>query len=129
MDVKMEPEPMPEHVMHQDVLLDDIKEYRKILSGLLHYLNESEREECRNIRNGSDESLFGSYDYAYSGLENVQNDVLKHRSEIERVMGELEKQDNPESKKIYEKCYNCYIYQYYYLGNTDATFDCGSDSD
>ena len=114
---------MPEHVMQQEVLLDDIKEYRKILSGLLEYLNDSERDECKNIRNGFDESLVEDYDYAYAGLESVQNDVTKHRDEIERIMGELEKQDNPESKKIYEECYHCYLYQYYYLGNEDATFD------
>jgi len=118
---------MPEHVMHQDVLLDDIKEYRKILSGLLEYLNDSEREECRDIRNEFDVSLLEEYDYAYAGLENVQNDVSKHRNEIERIMSELEKQDNHESKKIYQECYHCYIYQYYYLGNSDASFDDDSD--
>jgi hypothetical protein len=123
----MEPEPMPEHVMYQDVLLDDIKEYRKILSGLLEYLNDSEREECRVIRNEFDVSLLEEYDYAYAGLENVQNDVSKHRNEIERIMSELEKQDNHESKKIYQECYHCYIYQYYYLGNSDASFDDDSD--
>ena len=118
---------MPEHVMYQDVLLDDIKEYRKILSGLLEYLNDSEREECRDIRNEFDVSLLEEYDYAYAGLENVQNDVTEHRSEIERIMSELEKQDNHESKKIYQECYHCYIYQYYYLGNSDASFDDDSD--
>jgi hypothetical protein len=123
----MEPEPMPEHVMHQDVLLDDIKEYRKILSGLLEYLNDSERDECKDIRNEFNVSLLEEYDYAYTGLENVQNDVTEHRSEIERIMSELEKQDNHESKKIYQECYHCYIYQYYYLGNTDAAFDDDSD--
>jgi hypothetical protein len=123
----MEPEPMPEHVMHQDVLLDDIKEYRKILSGLLEYLNDSERDECKDIRNEFNVSLLEEYDYAYAGLENVQNDVTEHRNEIERIMSELEKQDNHESKKIYQECYHCYIYQYYYLGNSDASFDNDSD--
>ena len=31
----MEPEPMPDHIVQQDIMLDDIKEYRKIISGLM----------------------------------------------------------------------------------------------
>jgi len=114
---------MPEHVIDQDILLDDIKEYRKILSGLVEELNDSTRNECREILNEFDVSLFEEYDYSYSGLENVQNDVSKHRNEIQKIMSRLEKQDYPESKKIYNDCLTCYIYQYYYLGNLDASGD------
>jgi len=114
---------MPEDVIHQDVLLDDIKEYRKILYGLVEHLHQSERNECKLILNAFDVTLFEEYEYAYSGLENVENDVTKHRGEIHKIMSELEKHDNHESKNIYNECLKCYIYQYYYLGNTDADFD------
>ena len=37
----MEPEPMPDHIVQQDILLDDIKEYRKIISGLMYHLHKN----------------------------------------------------------------------------------------
>ena len=42
---------MPPDVQYQDILLDDIKEYRKILSVLLDRLNNSPIQECKDIRN------------------------------------------------------------------------------
>ena len=117
-----EPEPMPDDVQYQDMLMDDIKEYRKILSGLLDNLNTSEIQECRDIRIDFDVSLLEDYPWAYSGVDIVCRDVEKHRNEITRIMGELEKLDDEGSKKIYKECSECYIYQYYYLGNTDADY-------
>ena len=113
---------MPDDVQYQDILMDDIKEYRKILSGLLDHLNKSEIQECRDIRNDFDVSLLEDYPYAYSGIDIIQRDVEKHRNEITRIMSELEKLDDEESKKIHNECLNCYIYQYYYLGNTSADY-------
>ena len=112
-----EPEPMPPDVQYQDILLDDIKEYRKILSALLNDLNDSPIQECKDIRNDFDVSLLEGYDYDYAGVENVENDVKRHRNEIKRIMDNLEKQDYDYSKKVYNECFHAYIYQYYYLGN------------
>tara|TARA_Y100001970_G_C13956656_1_gene711046 strand:- start:312 stop:683 length:372 start_codon:yes stop_codon:yes gene_type:complete len=119
----MEPEPMPEDIQYQDILLDDIKEYRKILSALLDRLNTSPIKECKDIREDFDVSLLEEYPYAYSGTENVENDVKKHRNEIKRIMECLEKQDYEYSKEVYNECFNAYIYQYYYLGNQDCPFN------
>jgi len=118
-----EPEPMPPDIQYQDILLDDIKEYRKILSVLLNDLNNSPIQDCKDIREGFDVSLLEEYPYAYSGTENVENDVKRHRNEIKRIMEKLEKQDYDYSKKVYHECFNAYIYQYYYLGNQDCPFN------
>jgi len=118
----MEPEPMPPDIQYQDILLDDIKEYRKILSALLNRLNDSPIQECKDIRNDFDVSLLDDYEYHYAGVENVENDVKRHRNEIKRIMDHLEKQDYDYSKQIYNECFNAYIYQYYYLGNQDCPF-------
>lgn len=114
---------MPPDIQYQDILLDDIKEYRKILSALLDRLNNSPIQECKDIRNDFDRSLLDDYEYHYSGVENVENDVKKHRNEIKRIMDNLEKQDYDYSKQIYNECFNAYIYQYYYLGNQDCPFN------
>tara|TARA_Y100000389_G_C17439980_1_gene507964 strand:+ start:358 stop:729 length:372 start_codon:yes stop_codon:yes gene_type:complete len=119
----MEPEPMPPDIQYQDILLDDIKEYRKILSALLESLNTSPIQECKDIREDFDLSLLEEYPYAYSGTETVENDVKKHRDEIKRIMESLEKQDYEYSKEVYNECFNAYIYQYYYLGNHDCPFN------
>ena len=108
---------MPNDVVYQDILMDYIKEFRKILSGLLHYLNEAENNECRSIRDDFNTLLFEEYPYAYSGLDNIQSDFDTHKNEITRIMTELNKLDDEESKKIYDECYSSYIYQYYYLEN------------
>ena len=117
-----EPEPMPEDVQYQDILLDDIKEYRKILSALLTGLNNAPIQQCKDIRNDFNLSLLEDYLYEYAGVENVENDVKKHRDEIKRIMDSLEKQDYEYSKQLYSECFNAYIYQYYYLGNYDCPF-------
>lgn len=121
--MQSEPEPMPPDIQYQDILLDDIKEYRKILSVLLNDLNNSPIQDCKDIREGFDVSLLEEYPYAYSGTENVENDVKRHRNEIKRIMEKLEKQDYDYSKKVYHECFNTYIYQYYYLGNQDCPFN------
>ncbi len=113
---------MPHDVQYQDILLDYIKEYRKILSLLLDRINNSLIQECKDIKNDFDVSLLNDYEYDYAGLENVENDVKRHRNEIKRIMDHLEKQDYDYSKQIYNECFNAYIYQYYYLGNYDCSF-------
>jgi len=120
--METEPEPMPEDVQYQDILLDDIKEYRKILSALLNGLNNAPIQQCKDIRNDFNLSLLEDYIYDYAGVENVENDVKKHRDEIKRIMDSLEKQDYEYSKQLYSECFNAYIYQYYYLGNHDCPF-------
>ena len=49
----MEPEPMPDHIVQQDIMLDDIKEYRKIISELMYHLhnNYDNSDECKTIYN------------------------------------------------------------------------------
>jgi hypothetical protein len=110
---------MPPDVQYQDILLDDIKEYRTILSALLNRLSNASVKECQDIRENFDTSLLEEYDYDYAGVENVENDVKKHRNEIKRIMEKLKNQDYECSKEIYNECFNAYIYQYYYLGNHD----------
>ena len=39
-----EPEPMTDDIISQDILLDDIKEYRKLINGLLYRINNKINE-------------------------------------------------------------------------------------
>ena len=113
----MEPDPMPQEIVEQDILLDDIKEYRKILSGLLMSIDNAVSEECKSVLDDFNISLLPEYSYAYSGLDNILRDVDEHKEEIRKIMTGLEANDDTDSKNIYQECYECYIYQYYYLGN------------
>ena len=71
-----EPEPMSDDIISQDILLDDIKEYRKLISGLLYKINNkiNENYECKTILNDF-KNLMNiepfNYDYAYIGYENT----------------------------------------------------------
>tara|TARA_Y100001958_G_C21241605_1_gene569497 strand:+ start:3483 stop:3836 length:354 start_codon:yes stop_codon:yes gene_type:complete len=116
----MEPEPMPPDVVEQDILLDDIKEYRKILSGLVRMIQESTNNNCRDVLRDFNRDLLEEYPYAYSGLDIVYRDVDNHKEQIRKIMDRLEGLDDEDSKRIFKECYECYIYQYYYLGNRDA---------
>lgn len=111
---------MPLEVVEQDILLDDIKEYRKILSGLLTSIHQSENNNCKDVLRDFDRSLLEEYPYAYSGLDTVYRDVDKHKEQIRKMMNRLEILDDKDSKRIFKECYECYIYQYYYLGNREA---------
>ena len=44
---------MPDHIVQQDIMLDDIKEYRKIISALMYHLhtNYDSSDECKTIYN------------------------------------------------------------------------------
>jgi hypothetical protein len=116
----MELEPMPPDVIQQDILLDDIKEYRKIIFGLIEMIQTSDNNDCRNVLRDFNRDLLEEYTYAYSGLDNVDRDVDNHKEQIRKIMDRLSVLDDEDSKSIFKECYQCYIYQYYYLGNRDV---------
>tara|TARA_B110000046_G_C12948747_1_gene379152 strand:- start:415 stop:765 length:351 start_codon:yes stop_codon:yes gene_type:complete len=113
----MEPRPIAPEIIEQDFLLDTIKEYRKILSYLLVCIRGALSNECKSVLEMFNVSLLSGYEYAYSGVENIQIDVDAYKEEIRKIMDCLENQDNGDSKNIYQECYQSYIYQYYYLEN------------
>jgi hypothetical protein len=113
-----EPEPMPDHIIQQDILLDDIKEYRKIIMVLLNQLNNLDEPECKNVFFFSEEasaSLPSDYDYEYKGIDNIIIDIKQHRLVIKIIMDRLQDSTNNNCKVIYNECYNSPLYQDYYL--------------
>ena len=114
----MEAQKMPEHIIQQDVLLDDIKEYRKIFRILMERLNNSELNECKNIIQNSQDYINiipDNYEYEYKGIDNILDDVDIHKRVIEKIMNELELSNNNECKEMYNTCYNTDIYQEFFL--------------
>jgi len=118
----MEPEPMPDHIVQQDMMLDDIKEYRKIISGLMYHLhkNYDTSDECKTIYNEynflSEVTPFNHH-YGYIGYELIYEDTQKHRKYISEMMERIKNAGKPECDSIYNECYTSEIYQYYVLGN------------
>ena len=53
-----------------DILLDYIKEYRKIIGGLMNRLREQDSEECKKIYIECHNSSI--YQYYYLGSDSVQ---------------------------------------------------------
>lgn len=118
----MEAEPMPDEIVQQDIMLDDIKEYRKIISGLCSHLerNFQTSEESRTILNDFDFLRMitpFNYNYAYIGYDNIYADVQKHRKYIDEMMNRIKNAGQPECDAIYNECYSSDIYQYYVLQN------------
>jgi hypothetical protein len=118
----MEPEPMPDDIIQQDILLDDIKEFRKIISILLYNISKhiNTNDECKTILNDfnqlSDIHVF-NYDYDYIGYDNVLSDYRKHKKYIREIMERLKNAQVTVCDDIHNECYGSDLYQYYYLGN------------
>ena len=118
----MEPEQIPDDIVQQDIMLDDIKEYRKIISGLMYHLhnNYDSCDECKTIYNEykflSEVTPFNHH-YSYIGYEPIYEDTQKHRKYIEEIMNRIKNAQKPECDTIYNECYSSGIYQYYVLGN------------
>lgn len=110
---------MPSDIIEQDILLDDIKEYRKILEGLISMIQESSNNDCQNVLRDFDRDLLEEYSYAYSGLENVYRDVEQHKDQIRKIIDRLGVLDDEDSKNIFKTCYECHHFQYYF-GNRDV---------
>ena len=118
----MEPEPMPDDIVQQDILLDDIKEYRKIISGLMYHLqkNYDTSDECKTIYN---EYIFlakitpFNHHYGYIGYEPIYADAQKHKKYISELMNRIKNAGKTECDTIYNECYSSGIYQYYILEN------------
>ena len=118
----MEPGPMPDHIVQQDIMLDDIKEYRKIISGLMYHLhnNYDISDECKTIYkeyNFLSEVTPFNHHYGYIGYELIYEDSQKHRKYISEMMERIKNAGKPECDVIYNGCYSSGIYQYYVLGN------------
>ena len=48
---------MEQSILDQDILLDTIKEYRKILEGLIEMIRESSNNDCQNVIRDFDRDL------------------------------------------------------------------------
>ena len=66
---------MEQSILDQDILLDTIKEYRKIIQGLILTLNNTDNIFCRELlnkyNNYIDINPF-NYDYSYKGIEEIK---------------------------------------------------------
>ena len=88
----MEPEPMPDHIVQQDIMLDDIKEYRKIISGLMYHLHKNydtsliEYQTIYNEYSFLSEVTPFNHHYGYIGYEPIYEDTQKHRKYISEMM-------------------------------------------
>lgn len=105
-------------IIQQDILLDDIKEYRKIISVLLTKLNNSDDKDCKNILFFSQKhvnTLPYDYEYEYKGLNFIIDDVNDHKEVIQKMMDKLQGSENNYCKELYNECYNSELYQDYYL--------------
>jgi|MEHZ01.5.fsa_nt_MEHZ011463321.1_2 hypothetical protein len=105
----------------QDILLDRIKSYRKVINDLLYniYKNET-NEECKSILCGEWVekiiSIFEyEYDYSYKlhpgGYQLVLEDVNKHKEYISEIMARLKNAHDSDCDKIYNECLTSYIYR------------------
>mgnify|MGYP001259889679 CR=1 FL=1 len=117
-----EPEPVPDDIIQQDILLDDIKEFRKIISGLLYKIsnNSDTNDECKTILEHFENMKViepFNYEYAYIGYDNVLRDYHKHKKYIDEIMNRLKNANDTVCDDIHNECYECDLYQYYYLGN------------
>lgn len=117
-----ESESMPDDIIQQDILLDDIKEFRKIISVLLYkiYNNNNTNDECKIILEDFDNlrniTPF-NYDYDYIGYDNILSDYNEHKKYIEGIMNRLKNANDTVCDDIHNECYDSDLYQYYYLGN------------
>jgi hypothetical protein len=119
--MESEPEPMPDDIIQQDILLDDIKEFRKIISGLLynvnlHYNKNDECDAILNDFNGLPDVGPLNYEYEYKGYDNVLSDYRKHKNYIGKIMERLKNAKNTVCDNIHNECHDSGLYQYYYLG-------------
>ncbi len=116
----MNTEPIPDDIIQQDILLDDIKEFRKIIDVLLNRLNNQDNEICKYILTFCDNYLTTipyDYQYEYKGYEKIVEDINAHKDVIKKIMEKLEDADSNICREIYNECFHSYLYQYYYLGN------------
>ena len=118
----MESESMQDYIIQQDILLDYIKEFRRIISTLLNIINNKrdENDECKIIMNEFNDLLsikIYNYDYSYKGYNIIKNDITKHKKYISEIMGRLKDSDNHICDIIHNECFESGIFQYYYLGN------------
>lgn len=117
-----ESESMHDDIIQQDILLDDIKEFRKIISVLLYkiYNNNNTNDECKIILEDFDNlrniTPF-NYDYDYIGYDNILSDYNEHKKYIEGIMNRLKNANDTVCDDIHNECYDSDLYQYYYLGN------------
>lgn len=110
---------IPDDIIQQDLLLDDIKEYRKIINVLFYKIQQHlDVDDCSAIINEFENLLDiepFNYDYEYSGYDNVLNEYHKHRKYIEEVMNRLKNSQNNICDELYNECFSSEVYRYYYL--------------
>lgn len=109
-------------IIQQDILLDYIKEYRRITSVLLSNINKNveTNDECKTIFSEFENIAMlveSEYNYEYVGYEPIFNEYNKYRKYISEIMARLKNAGNNICDRIYNECYTSYIYHYYYLGN------------
>ena len=97
----MEAEPMPDEIVQQDIMLDDIKEYRKIISGLCSHLerNFQHSEECRTILNDFDLSRINHLIIIILDMIIFMQMFTKHTGNISsEMMDRIKNADNLNAK-------------------------------
>jgi hypothetical protein len=111
---------MSDNIVQQDILLNAIWGYRKVISELLYkiYGKLQTNDECKTIF-GESESIVtllqDDYDYSYIGCGPILNDAIKYKKYISEIMSRLKNAGDHCCNTIYNECLNSYIYQCYYL--------------
>lgn len=107
---------MEQSILDQDILLDTIKEYRKIIQGLILTLNNTDNIFCRELlnkyNNYIDINPF-NYDYSYKGVEEIKNDMDEHIQTINTIMNDLKESNDNQCNEIYHVCFNSPIFKEY----------------
>lgn len=120
-----EPETMSDDIIQQDILLDDIKEYRKIIDVLINRLNNRDSDTCKHILTFCDNYLTTipeDYQYEYKGYEKIIEDINAHKEVIKKILDKLEDSGDNYCYEIHTECTQSYLYQYYYLGNYNNSY-------
>ena len=120
-----EPQPIPDDIIQQDILLDDIKEFRKIIGVLINRLNNRDSDTCKHILTFCDNYLTtipGDYQYEYKGYEKIIEDINAHKEVIKKILDKLEDSGDNYCYEIHTECTQSYLYQYYYLGNYNNSY-------
>ncbi len=113
---------IPDNIIQQDILFDDIKSFRRIIQLLLFEANNNYymNDECKTIVydfiNLNDITPL-NYNYEYKGYKYVYNDYEKHKQYITDIMNRLKNAQDTICDGIYNRCYTSRIYQQHYLEN------------
>ena len=115
------PEPSPDDIIQQDILLDDIKEFRQSIQCFITTRYQITLIRMMNAKlcwqHFENMKVIGpfNYEYAYIGYDNVLSDYHKYKKYIQEIMDRLKNANGTVCDDIHNECHESGLYQYYYF--------------